>query len=129
MENENMEITFTCPYGKETLKKLQNVLFDMYCEVSDIFDKNGIRYFLICGSLLGAMRHGGFIPWDDDFDIAVMSVDYDKAMQLLEKNLSVKYAMQTKTSDSNYICDWTKLRYTKSTVFNTLFPLENTFNI
>jgi lipopolysaccharide cholinephosphotransferase len=129
MEINKTEITFKCSYGKETLKQLQEILFDMYCEVSDIFDKNGIRYFLICGSLLGAMRHGGFIPWDDDFDIAVMSDDYDKAMQVLEKNVSSEYAMQTKRSDENYICDWIKLRHTDSTVFHTLFPIENTFKM
>jgi lipopolysaccharide cholinephosphotransferase len=129
MEINKTEITFKCSYGKETLNQLQEVLFDMYGEVSDIFDKNGIRYFLIYGSLLGAMRHGGFIPWDDDFDIAVMSDDYDKAMQVLEKNVSSKYTMQTRTTDENYICDWTKLRYTNSMVFHTLFPIENTFKI
>jgi lipopolysaccharide cholinephosphotransferase len=127
MEADEKEIIFSCSYGKEKLKKMQEILWDVYCKVSDIFDKNGIRYFLICGSLLGVMRHGGFIPWDDDLDIAVLNDDYDSAMQILEKNLPSGFFMQNKESDPCYLCDWTKLQYTNSTVFNALYQLANTF--
>ena len=92
MEN-NDEIVFNCSYDKDMLKKLQDILWKMYCEVSDIFDKNNITYFLAFGTLIGAARHGDFIPWDDDLDICIMKDDYDKALQLLEKYLSDDFAV------------------------------------
>lgn len=65
-------------YGDE-LKKIQ---LDILAVVADFCDKNGISYWIDCGTLLGAIRHRGYIPWDDDIDVGMLRPDYDRFMQL-----------------------------------------------
>lgn len=57
----------------------------MLIEVKRIFEKNGIPFFLACGSALGAVRHGGFIPWDDDVDLYFFGYDYDRVKDAFAK--------------------------------------------
>ncbi len=61
--------------GPNEIKELQMSILDV---VHDYCIKNGFMYFMMCGTLLGAVRHGGYIPWDDDIDIAMFRDDYDK---------------------------------------------------
>ena len=61
-------------------------------EVDKIFKENGIKYILVAGSALGAVRHKGFIPWDDDIDIAILYRDKDKAYQLLNNMLPAPFS-------------------------------------
>lgn len=120
------EKSWTCQYSKDKLLLLQQILWDMYVQISDIFDKNGIKYFLSYGSLLGALRHHGFIPWDDDFDICVMCDDYDRAIKILQNYLPIdKYVIHNKQSDSRYWLDYTKIRHLNSEVFCALWPDDN----
>ena len=70
---------FRCPVFKGmividdiTLRKIQMIQLEMLQEVDRICQKCGIRYNIIAGTLLGAVRHGGYIPWDDDADIAML---------------------------------------------------------
>lgn len=55
--------------------------------------QNGLVYYLIGGSLIGAVRHGGFIPWDDDIDIAMMRTDYEKLVQSFNSNADSRYEL------------------------------------
>ncbi|MGL6229305.1 MAG: LicD family protein [Culicoidibacterales bacterium] len=68
----------------EELRKVQLYLLD---EVVAIFDENNIDYFLDAGTLIGAIRHKGFIPWDDDIDMVIQRKDYERAIQLLHQKL------------------------------------------
>lgn len=70
-----------------TLKEVQNVVYDILCEVDSICKKEKIFYALMGGSLLGAIRHRDFIPWDDDVDIFVWYKDYSALKAALQKNL------------------------------------------
>lgn len=69
----------------EELKELQNVLFSMLVDFKKVSIKNDFRFFLVGGSALGAVRHQGFIPWDDDIDIGMMRKDFEKMEQILKK--------------------------------------------
>lgn len=58
------------------------------CDMLEILDKylisNNIKYSIICGTMLGAVRHGGFIPWDDDIDVGILREDYDRLLEILK---------------------------------------------
>lgn len=68
----------------EETHELQKVLVEMYIDFSEICDKNNLTYMLSSGSCLGAVRHSGFIPWDDDLDIMMPRKDYEKLKVLCE---------------------------------------------
>ena len=78
-------------YDNETLKKLQKVELEILRDFVDLCDKNDITYFGIAGTGIGAIRHGGFIPWDDDIDVAMPRKDHDKFVRIAEKYYSDKY--------------------------------------
>lgn len=69
----------------ESLTCYQKYLLDMLLMFDDFCRKNGISYFLAGGSTLGAVRHQGFIPWDDDIDLAMMRPDFERLEQLMAK--------------------------------------------
>ena len=65
------------------IRQMQEELVRMIADVDRVLNENGIQYTLLGGSVLGAVRHGGFIPWDDDMDIGIFRKDFDRAEQLL----------------------------------------------
>ena len=77
-------------------------LIPLIKEIDYLFKKNNIDYIINGGTLLGAIRHQGFIPWDDDFDIAIKFDDLDAVIDVLNKQLSDKYCFQSYYSDLNY---------------------------
>lgn len=105
---------FQFPQGNDMLKRLQSVEFEMALAIRDIFERNSIRYAIEYGSLLGAVRHGGFIPWDDDFDYVVFEEDYEKASEALRRELPEKYVLHDKVSDPNYFYSFSKVRHLNS---------------
>ena len=96
------------------LRQQQERMTEMLLVVEAICKKHGIRYWIGSGTLLGAVRHGGYIPWDDDLDLEMMREDYLKLLKVMPKELPDKYVLQTHESDPNYFYAYAKLRDKKS---------------
>lgn len=75
------------------LRNRQEIAYNMLIEFTRICEKLGLRYFAICGTCLGAIRHNGFIPWDDDVDVTMPYDDYCKFRELAPKELNEPYAI------------------------------------
>lgn len=97
------------------LRKLQLTEYEMLKDVTKFCDDNGITYFLIFGTLLGAIRNGGFIPWDDDIDICMDVKNYRKFNKLAPKGLPSKYFVQNFRTEEKCYFQWTKIRINNTT--------------
>lgn len=92
-------------------KQCQSVMLRMLRIIDYLCAKHNIQYFLIGGSLLGAIRHKGFIPWDDDLDIGMTRENYDKFVELAVADLPYDIFFQTHTTDATYpACDYVEAR-------------------
>lgn len=121
-------------------QEIKKVQLNIASELHEICQKNNIEYFLVAGSLLGAVRHKGFIPWDDDIDIGMLRKDYEKFIEVAKKELNKKYFLQTWDTDSNFGLPIAKIRaetteYVEYSIkdinihkgiFIDIFPLDNT---
>ena len=92
------------------LRKLQLLQTKCLLEVKRICEKHNIQYFLFAGTLIGAARHQGFIPWDDDIDLGMLRSDYQRFIKICETELSPDFFLQTKESDENYALPIAKIR-------------------
>lgn len=99
------------------LKLLQEIELENLRMLMEICEKNHLRYYLIGGSLLGAMRHKGFIPWDDDIDVGLPRPDYNRFVQIAKDYLPAHMDIKTMTSDPNYKCYFTRLINNKKKIY------------
>lgn len=104
-------------YSSQDLRKLQLIQLEMLQEVNRICIKFGIHYNIIAGTLLGAVRHGGYIPWDDDADVAMLRDDYEKFRRVCKTELdSDRFYFQDHRNTKGYRWGYGKLRR-KNTLF------------
>ncbi|MBQ9265046.1 MAG: LicD family protein [Clostridia bacterium] len=104
---------------KKELKQAQKVMLDILRDVDSLCRKHDIQYFLDGGTMLGAVRHKGFIPWDDDLDIGMLREHYEEFLRIAPKELPDKYFVQDWKSDSEYGFWFTKVRL-RGTVFREM---------
>jgi lipopolysaccharide cholinephosphotransferase len=86
----------------ELLRKIQLAELLILNELDRICREHGIRYYLVGGTLLGAIRHGGFIPWDDDLDVAMERRDYKRFYDVCQSELDGKFFLQNVQTDSHF---------------------------
>ena len=115
--NEELRARFN-PEGSQLWKHQQRMVelllaFDAICK------RHHIRYWLIGGTLIGAARHQGFIPWDDDMDVQMLREDYLKMIEILPRELDETMALQCRQTDENYFFQYAKLRDRRSVLDRT----------
>ena len=103
-------------YDQETLERLHKTELEILTDFMELCDRNGLTYFGIAGTGIGAKRHGGFIPWDDDIDVAMPRKDFERFLQLAKEELSDRYIPLNAAYDSRFPMMTTRLMK-KGTVF------------
>lgn len=100
-----MELAYT-----EKMERLHKLELQIALEIRRICEKHNIPYFLTAGTLLGAVRHGGFIPWDDDMDLGMLRENYERFLEVCPEELGEEYMLQTWDTDPNYPFSFAKIR-------------------
>lgn len=118
-----------CGYTVSTeMKKLWAVELDLLVEFDRVCKKNNLTYFVDGGTLLGTIRHQGFIPWDDDVDLVMLREEYEKLVQIAGREFQYPYFFQTTESDPGLIMGGSRLRNSETTLvsdFENKRPYEN----
>ena len=94
----------------KTVAGAQKIMLDILSEIHRICVENHLTYWLEAGTLLGAIRHKGFIPWDDDCDVSMPRKDYEKFLERAQSQLPETMFLQTKETDKEYPLPWAKVR-------------------
>lgn len=96
-------------------KRLWAVLLDLLLEFDRICKKHGIKYMIDGGTLLGAVRHGGFIPWDDDIDVIMLREEFEKLNKIAPTEFSAPHFWQTNETDPDHGRGYARLRNSSTT--------------
>lgn len=96
--------------ANQRTRKVQIQVLKALLEIKRICEKHSIRYYLIGGSALGAIRHKGFIPWDDDVDVGMPRPEYERFLKVCQFELRKEFFLQTRETDSEYIYQFAKIR-------------------
>lgn len=123
---------------KRLLLQLHDTEKEMLIALDKLCEKHGLQYYLIGGTLLGAVRHKGFIPWDDDLDVAMPRKDFEKFIRMNSKELGDGLFIQSYLTDKHYPLMFAKIRKDKTIfleetgkdtemhhgIFIDIFPLD-----
>ena len=97
------------------MTELQKRLVDMLEWFHTLYEKNHLRYYIIAGTMLGAVRHQGFIPWDDDIDVGMPRNDYEKLRHIVSCNQKGNYIIEYPDMNTDYPYLIAKVYDTKTT--------------
>lgn len=111
--------------SQEQLQELHSILLEILDDILEICSQNNLRFILIGGSAIGALRSGGIIPWDDDIDIAMPRKDFEAFTQIVRKKYSEKYAMLHPQDQENYGRVIPKIRL-RNTCYRTILEQDLT---
>lgn len=109
------------------IKRVQNVLLEMASSAADILESHSIPYMMAYGTLLGAVRHKGFIPWDDDFDFFLFDDTYDAAIEILRNELPKSMFLEDSKSEPLYFHGWAHVKDMYSSVYCSQFPQDGAY--
>lgn len=113
-------------YGR--MGRIREIELTILRQVDAICKKHNIQYFLTAGTMLGAVRHHGFIPWDDDVDIGMLPEDYERFLKVAPENLDIELGYQNFSTEltSHYIHDKIRLKNSFfSTRYSNKYPMMN----
>lgn len=110
--NEELRARFN-PDGS-LLRRQQMRMLEMLQAFDAICRRHAIPYWLSSGTMLGCVRHGGFIPWDDDLDVELLRKDYQRLVEILPRELPSHMVLQSHDTDPNYFFAYPKLRDLRS---------------
>ena len=142
LEDSFFEEETRCGYTVSSeMKKIWAVELDLLNEFSKVCQKHQLNWFVHAGTLLGAIRHKGFIPWDDDIDVAMPRSDYDRLCELGPEAFGYPYFFQTEEADKYFCRNFARLRNSQTTgliawekefkypynqgIFIDIFPMDN----
>lgn len=123
-----------------TLKDVQDHVYKILVEFDRVCRLHNIKYSLEGGTLLGAVKYQGFVPWDDDIDVIMLREEYDKFLRIAPKELSSDYFLQSFNNVPTFPLNYAKLCYNKSKIYDyeytrldkmhhgvfiDIFPLDN----
>jgi len=108
----------------EKRKKIWAIELDLLLEFDRVCKKYGLKYFLMYGSLLGAVRHKGFIPWDDDLDVGMLREDYERFIEVAKDEFIEPYFLQTPYTDIDYYFSFVKLRNSNTAAVSKAFQYQ-----
>ena len=126
-------------YVSPEMKKVWAVELDLIAEFARVCEKHNIKWYMDGGTLLGAVRHKGFIPWDDDVDVILMRDDYEKLLKIADEEFKYPYYFNTKHfeaklhNETTTMIEWfsnslmkagVKLNFSQG-IFIDIFPLDN----
>lgn len=109
------------------IENAQKILYEMAKNVVEILSNNNIPYMIAFGTLLGAVRHEGFIPWDDDFDLFLFSDTYQQALDVLNKELSNKYFLEYFHSEPLYFHEYAHVKDKNSVCLCKQYPQDGIY--
>jgi len=110
LNKKDFDFPTTTEYTKVDVQKVQSELLVMVRHVCSILERNNIPYFMAYGTLIGAIKFEGFLPWDDDIDLFLFDETYNKAIRHLEDELPPHLIVHSEKNDKKYFLAWNSVK-------------------